>query len=367
MKNPSAEPVREHLRFARTWLATALTLSLAHAVVAATFEDGEAALRRGDSATAIPIFTALAAQGDAAAMARLGALYQKGEGVPRDLARAVAYYTDGATRGNPDALFNLGNLYLLGEGVPQDDDWAFTYYRQAAQQGHTLAQKNVNEFYRAAGLTPPPAESAAPAAPESLPAVPEAETIAPAAETTIGQVPADYSADELRAMEHLRARGIQVDLAPGAATAVPPPAPVNLALAPPPAVPPADSLSNLKRRLAAGETSSVKADLEVLADAGHVEAQFLLARVLATLQPRGDGETIMWLKLAAQGGHAEAQFALAEAYRRGQGVAVDDAEAVTWYRAAARQGHAGARQQLDALYRAAGLQAPPTYGKPPAR
>lgn len=326
-------------------------------VFGATFEDAEAALRRGDYASALPLYTTLAEAGDAQAMVRLGALYQKGEGVARDLPRAITYFTEAAARGNADAQFNLGNLYLLGEGVPQDDDWAFTYYRQAAQQGHALALKNVNEFYRAAGVEPPPPATAAPAAP-TAPAAPVAADAGPAADPVVGAVPATYSDDELRAIDLVRHAGIQVELEGG------------VAYAPPPALTPAEAplapnLTALKQRLAAGETTTVKDDLEVLADAGNIEAQFLLSRVLVTLRPRGDGEAVLWLKQAANGGHAEAQYALAEAYRRGEGTLEDEAEAVTWYRAAARQGHAGARQQLDALYREAGLQTPPTVATPP--
>lgn len=346
-------------------LALLLLVLLPPAGFAATIEDAEAAVRRGDYASAIPLYTSLAQAGNAQAMLNLGRLYQKGEGVARDLSRAVAYYTDAAARGNADAQFNLGNLYLLGEGVQQDDDWAFTYYRLAAQQGHALAQKNVNEFYRAAGLEPPPLTLATPQSPAitAPPAPPmTTDTSAPttSANTIVGEVPAQYSEDELRAMEMARAVGIRIEMEPGAAFILPPPTPAMESAAPPP--PPA--LAEIKRRLAAGETTQVERDLERLAAAGNVEAQFMLSRLLVTLQRRTDGEALLWLKQAARGGHAEAQYVLAEAYRRGNGTPQDEAEAVTWYRVAARQGHAGARQQLDALYHEAGLLTPATSGAP---
>ena len=324
---------------------------------AANFDDAEAALRRGDYASALPIYSTLALTGDTHAMVRLGGLYQKGEGVTRDLRRAVGYFTQAAADGNADAQFNLGNLYLLGEGVSQDDDWAFTYYRLAADQGHVLARKNVNEFYRAAGVPPPAAIPVTPATVAAT-ATPAANAdIALSADAPSGIIPATVSDDELRAIELARAHGIVIDRIPGAPDSLPAPATVS-APATRRATPP---LAEIKKRLAAGDMTGTQGDLEVLADGGDVEAQFVLSRLLLTLQSDAgaNGEALLWLKRAANGGLAEAQYSLAETYRRGHGAPPDEAEAVTWYRAAARQGHNGARQQLEAIYRDAGIPVPP--------
>ena len=323
---------------------------------AANFDDAEAALRRGDYASALPIYSTLAETGDTQAMVRLGGLYQKGEGVTRDLRRAVGYFTQAAADGNADAQFNLGNLYLLGEGVSQDDDWAFTYYRLAADQGHVLARKNVNEFYRAAGLPPPAAIPVTPATVAAT-ATPAANAdVAPSVDAPSGIIPATVSDDELRAIQLARAHGIVIDRVPGAPDSLPAPATAS-APATRRATPP---LAEIRKRLAAGDTGT-QGDLEVLADGGDVEAQFVLSRLLVTLQSDAgaNGEALLWLKRAASGGFAEAQYSLAETYRRGHGAPPDEAEAVTWYRAAARQGHAGARQQLEAIYRDAGIPVPP--------
>ncbi len=333
-----------------TWLLLSGSLN----ALAATLEDGTAAAWRGDYANALPIYATLADAGDTRAMVRLGSLYQKGEGVTRDLKRAVSYYTKAAAGGNADAQFNLGNLYLLGEGVPQDDDWAFTYYRQAAAQGHVLASKNVNEFYRAAGVAPPaPATTLAPpAAPTSTASV-DSSDLAPATDSPIGTIPAMMSEDELRAIEFAQAHGIVIEQVPGVLRNTPAPPAAAPALSSP-------ALGEIKQRLATGETALARNDLEILADAGDLEAQFLLSRLLLTLQADASakGEALLWLKRAASGGFAEAQYALAEAYRRGADLPRDEAEAVTWYRAAARQGHSGAQQQLNAIYQAAGIPLP---------
>ena len=52
----------------------------------------------------------------------------------------------------------------------------------------------------------------------------------------------------------------------------------------------------------------------------------------------------------ARGGDAAAQYSLGNTYRRGQGVARDDAEAVRWYRKAADQGNASAQYLLGVMY-----------------
>lgn len=62
------------------------------------------------------------------------------------------------------------------------------------------------------------------------------------------------------------------------------------------------------------------------------------------------GEAVAaWQPLAEQG-DAQAQLYLAYAYRRGRGVAADDAQAAHWYRRAARQGLADAQYQLGLMY-----------------
>jgi len=53
---------------------------------------------------------------------------------------------------------------------------------------------------------------------------------------------------------------------------------------------------------------------------------------------------------AAERGEASAQNSLGEMYKRGRGVARDDAQAVTWFRKAADQGLAGGQYNLGVMY-----------------
>jgi uncharacterized protein len=353
LKRQSSRSNRSLSHIPRSVPLLGLVIALSSNVCAAVgLEDAEAALRRGDYASAVPIYQTLSDAGDGHAMVRLAGLYQKGEGVPKDLARAVALYTQAAAQKNADALYNLGNLYLLGEGVPQDDDWAFTYYREAAKQGHPLAQKNVNEFYRVAKIPIPSPNDA-------ITTTPAASANAQTQNTRKAQpeIPAEYSADELNAIQIARAQGIMIDVD---AAHHPPSPPLAIATTTQPEAQLGLTLDAVRANLANGDIEQALADLRILASNANAEAQFMLSDLLSTLRGNPDDQTeaLLWLKRSAQAGYAEAQYKLGGHYLSGERVPSDEAEAVTWYRAAARQGHSGAREKLDEIYRQAGLTLP---------
>src|SRR5262245_5734129 len=75
-------------------------------------------------------------QGDSDAQTHLGQLYEKGEGVPKDLGKAAELYKKAADQGNEFAQFFLGWLYQKGEGVPKDLGKAAELWQKAADQGH---------------------------------------------------------------------------------------------------------------------------------------------------------------------------------------------------------------------------------------
>ena len=332
---------------------------------AATIADAEAALARGDYASAVPIYESLATAGETDAMVTLARLYQTGTGVQKNLPRAVELFTTAAKRDNSEAEFSLGNLYLMGEGVPQDDDWAFTYYRKAAEHGHPLAQKNVTEFYRAAGIAPVPVAvnpASAPPRDDSNSSSPWA--VPPPTDAGAPAVPTTLSVDEEHAIEAARARGFVVELDPNIAPANPASEPslfsdpaLETSAVAPAVEPTADPLAEIRELLAVGKTAQAQVKLEPLANHNNAEAQFLLSQVLETaaVDATSADQALEWLKLAAAAGFAEAEFKLAERYLSGRGLVADEAEAITWYRSAARHGHAGAKQKLEALYRDAGI------------
>ncbi len=86
----------------------------------AGLDEGVAAAKRGDYATALREWRPLAEQGNAKAQYNLGIIYLNGEGVPQDYAKAVGWWRKAAEQGHAGAQFNLGFMYYNGRGVPQD-------------------------------------------------------------------------------------------------------------------------------------------------------------------------------------------------------------------------------------------------------
>ena len=91
--------------------------------------------------------SAAAEQGDAQAQARLGVLYESGDGVSQDHGKARHWYTKAANQGDPVAPYNLGTLYSFGRGVAQDYVQARLWLAKAAEQGIATAQNHLATLY----------------------------------------------------------------------------------------------------------------------------------------------------------------------------------------------------------------------------
>ncbi|HTR84512.1 MAG TPA: tetratricopeptide repeat protein [Reyranella sp.] len=117
--------------------------------IAGALEDGRAAYDRGDYAAALAAWKPLAEHGDVDAEFWMGALYDLGRGVPRDLAAAVVWYRRAAEHGSAMAQYNLAHMYEQGEGVSPEYAMAaaVAWYRRAANQGYTYAQGNLGALY----------------------------------------------------------------------------------------------------------------------------------------------------------------------------------------------------------------------------
>jgi hypothetical protein len=136
-------------------VALVLSLSLAAPVAAGPFEDGLAAYKRGDYATALRLLRPLANQGNAVAQRMLGVMYDLGQGVPQDYAEAMKWYLQGAEQGNVRAQTNLGVMYDGGRGVPEDYGEAMKWYRKAADQGDADAQNYLGVMHEHGHGVPP--------------------------------------------------------------------------------------------------------------------------------------------------------------------------------------------------------------------
>ncbi len=136
--------MRYYAQLVRATLTTSLMLLAgAGATVAGPLEDGVAAVKRGDHATALRLFRPLADQGDDVAQFDLGVMYNKGWGVPRDYVQAAKWYRLAAVQGNADAQYNLGILNDDGHRYAEAVKW----YRKAADQGLGDAQFNLGLLY----------------------------------------------------------------------------------------------------------------------------------------------------------------------------------------------------------------------------
>jgi uncharacterized protein len=108
-------------------------VGIAVPVAAGPFDDGVAAYKRGDFATALRLFEPLAIQGNAEARFNLGIAFERGQGVAQDYREAVKWYRLAAEQGLAVAQFNLGLMYSNGRGVPQNDGEAVKWYRLARE------------------------------------------------------------------------------------------------------------------------------------------------------------------------------------------------------------------------------------------
>jgi TPR repeat protein len=108
------------------------------------FEDGLAAAKRGDYATALKFWRPLAEQEYTGAQYNLGHMFRRGQGVPQDDAEAVKWYRKAAEQGHAEAQSNLGHIYANGLGVPQDFVQAHFWFSLAAAQDDEEAQEALD-------------------------------------------------------------------------------------------------------------------------------------------------------------------------------------------------------------------------------
>jgi hypothetical protein len=111
------------------------------------FKAAAAAQERGDYATALRMFQALADQNIPGGLWAMGAMYAEGKGVARDYAAAARWYRRAADRGHPLSQYELGAFYDRGIGVTQSPTEAAKWFRRAADQGYGMAQVNLGAMY----------------------------------------------------------------------------------------------------------------------------------------------------------------------------------------------------------------------------
>jgi hypothetical protein len=151
------------MALAAAWFFSDLpqNLSVVTEAVAGPVEDGVAAYKRGDYATALQVWRPLAEQGDARAQRHIGSMYFEGKGLPQDDVEAVRWWRLAAEQGEAGAQLMLGAAYGEGGGVPQDDVEAVKWFRLAAEQGLSAAQDSLGgAYFSGRGVPPDYAEAA---------------------------------------------------------------------------------------------------------------------------------------------------------------------------------------------------------------
>ena len=125
------------------------TLILA-AIVGACGEGPSLSSKQEDASSAEMRLSQLQKQadsGDADAQRNLGAMYAKGEGVPKDATKAVEWYGKAAAQGNTDAQVALALMYREGTYAPKDYTKAAEWFQKDAEQGNAVAQTALGFMY----------------------------------------------------------------------------------------------------------------------------------------------------------------------------------------------------------------------------
>jgi TPR repeat protein len=104
----------------------------------------------------LPAIEEAAANGDAEACFKLGALYANGRGVKQDSTRARKWLKKAINKGDTAAHTLLGWLYLNDEKLGQSDTDAFELLLMGAEAGDSDAQCSLGDLYLegASGIEP---------------------------------------------------------------------------------------------------------------------------------------------------------------------------------------------------------------------
>jgi TPR repeat protein/serine/threonine protein kinase len=85
--------------------------------------------------------------GDVDSARKLGLLYLKADGVPRDANQAMKWLRTAADSGDAQAQNALGEMYLEGNGVKEDYAQALSWFQKAADQGLAEGQVKLAGMY----------------------------------------------------------------------------------------------------------------------------------------------------------------------------------------------------------------------------
>ncbi len=118
-------------------------------------------MQAGDRTRGIQLLRDAASRGLVMAEYRLAKLYERGEGVPRDIAAARSWTEKAAIGGNRLAMHDLAVFYAEGDAGPQSYAAAVEWFRAASDLGLVDSQYNLAVLYeQGLGLSQDKAEAA---------------------------------------------------------------------------------------------------------------------------------------------------------------------------------------------------------------
>jgi TPR repeat protein len=113
--------------------------------------DYDSALRQieaGGTQAGIALLRRAAENGHPEAQYKISKLFEKGDGVTRNLTQALRWAQRAAMAGNCRAMHDVGVYFAQGEGAPRDEVAAFRWFRQAAEFGVADSQFNLGLLYQ---------------------------------------------------------------------------------------------------------------------------------------------------------------------------------------------------------------------------
>lgn len=101
-----------------------------------------------DYQKAFELYSALADEGNSAAMNNLGWMYSRGHFVDRDITKAFEWYLKAAEHGDEVASRNVAFNYRDGNGTEQDYAKSLEWFKKSADKGEVIAMRQIAEFYK---------------------------------------------------------------------------------------------------------------------------------------------------------------------------------------------------------------------------
>ena len=275
----------------------------------------------GDPARALPLLRSAAEAGHPRAAALLGSLYEEGRGAEKSMEEASRWYRLAAEKGDAEGMVALGRL-LLHETGPEGRDAARQLFRRAAQLDDPNGQYYLGWLLAQADGARDDARAYA----WFIKSAHQGHVGAQVAVATHLMAGRGVAMNKKAAGEWLLRAAEKQD-------------PVAHYL-----------LGRLRESAGEVDLDGARHSFRLAAEAGHREAQFALATLLAKSAAETDRkEAVEWFGKAHEAGHKAAANRLGEMYRDGAGVLQQPDRARRVFQQAAEQGDANAMYNLAAM------------------